>query len=105
MELKAFKIKDVETQKFSTGTCKPNWTSRGKTWGSTHAIKLHLRQFCEHYTTGYDDKGNYKFLKGWWNNIPENWEVVELSTEGLKTYSAKELYPLITGVNERTKII
>ena len=83
MEIKAFKIKNKEG-KFSTGGYNPRWTSRGKTWGSFQAIKLHLRLFCsEDWRT-----------KVWCNKIPEDWIVVELSAEGIKEYSAKELYPL-----------
>lgn len=95
MELKAFKIKNGEGL-FSTGGYSPRWTSRGKTWGSFASLKLHLRQHCDHYQAGTRD-GNYRFVKGWWNNIPEDWVVVELSAEGIKEYSAKELYPLTTG--------
>lgn len=97
MELKAFKIKNKDG-KFSTGGCNPNWTSRGKTWGSFASLKSHLRQKCSHYQAGTSkETGEYRFRKGWWNNIPEDWIVVELSAEGVKEYSAKELYPLTTG--------
>jgi len=96
MELKVFKIKNKDG-KFSTGGYKPNWTSRGKTWGSKASLKNHLRQHCSDYQSGRDKNNNYRFVKGWWNNIPEDWIIVELSTEGIKEYSAKELYPLTTG--------
>lgn len=88
--MKAFKIKNAD-ELFSTGTRNPRWTKRGKTWGSFQAIKLHLRQFC--------DNSSYKIIDGvftrddrWFNNIPFDWIVVELSEEGIKEYSAKELY-------------
>lgn len=88
--MKAFKIKNAEGL-FSTGTQKPNFTKRGKTWGSFHAIKLHLRQFCDN--GGYEIiDGKFNFYKQWQNNIDQTWIVVELSEEGLKEYSAYELY-------------
>jgi hypothetical protein len=90
--MEVFKIKDKDGT-FSTGGLYPRWTSRGKVWGSQKALKCHLRQFCKDLEFGEDNKT----VKGWWNNIPKGWKVVELSESGIKEYSAKGLYPLTTG--------
>lgn len=91
-----YKIKNSEGL-FSTGGYNPNWTKRGKSWGSMSALKSHLRQFCHDYKT---DSNPYRFYRGWWNEIPKDWIVVELSEQGLREYSAKELYPKTTGENK-----
>lgn len=96
MELKVFKIKDKKG-KFSTGGYHPNWTKRGKSWGDLSAVKRHLRQHCKDSNYGTDENNQWFYKKGWWNNIPEDWIVVELSINGVKEYSAKELYPPTTG--------
>lgn len=88
--MKAYKIKNAEGL-FSTGTRNPKFTKRGKTWGSFQAIKLHLRQFCDDSYYEIVD-GKYKRFNLWRNEIPSDWQVVELSEEGIKEYSAKELY-------------
>lgn len=99
MILKAYKVKDVSTGKFSTGGMSPRWTNRGKTWSQLNHVKTHLRQFCKDYIFGRDYNGKDNYREGWWNNIPENWVVVEISSEGVKEYSAKELYPATSGEN------
>jgi len=85
--MKAIKIKN-NIGKFSTGGHYPNFTSRGKVWGSKQAVKLHLRQFCDTYKRTPEG-----YINKWQNNIPEEWIVVELSEAGIIEYSAKELYP------------
>ena len=88
--MKAFKIKN-QYNLFSTGGNNPKWTKRGKTWGSFQALKLHLRQFCSNRKYEVID-GNFRGYDLWENNIDSTWTVIELSEEGLKEYSAKELY-------------
>lgn len=89
--MKAYKIKNAEGL-FSKGGTNPTFTKRGKTWGSLGAVKLHLRFFC---SDGGSEiiNGKYTWYKRWKNQIPNEWIVVELSEEGIKEYSAKELYP------------
>jgi len=84
--MKAFKIKN-QYDLFSTGGNNPRWTKRGKTWGSFQALKLHLRQFCS--KTHFNGE---EWVYKWTNEIGDDWIVIELSEEGLKEYSAKELY-------------
>lgn len=91
--MEAFKIRDKDG-KFSTGGLYPRWTTRGRTWGSMRALKLHLRYFC--HDCKWDTESG-KIIRGWWNDIPKEWKVVELTEKGIKEYSAKGLYPLTTG--------
>lgn len=92
MDIKVYKIKDSLTGKFSTGGLSPKWTNRGKTWSQFNHVKAHLRQFIS-TGRGVTINNVWMYQTGWWNNIPESWIVVELSSEGIKEYSAKELYP------------
>ena len=89
--MKAFKIKNKDGLFSTGGHVNTKFTSRGKMWGSFQAIKLHLRQFCSD-AHGEIINGEYKYVRKWINNIPEDWIVVELSEEGIKEYSAKALY-------------
>lgn len=43
-ELEVYKIYDPETQLYATAS---GWSKKGKTWTTTTAIKLHLRQILE----------------------------------------------------------
>ena len=91
-EIKIFKIKDKNTGLFSTGTKHPTWTKKGKIWNQINHIKTHLRQFCDEKIT-WTGLNDFEYSTKWINNIPENWLVFEYSSiNGIKEYSAKELY-------------
>lgn len=93
IQIKVFKIRDIETGLFSTGGTSPRWTKRGKSWSQINHVKNHLRQFC---WSPKDEAGhtNYKVVK---NYIPKNWEVIELSNAApiQHTYLAHTLYPIL----------
>lgn len=84
MDIKAYKIQDKVTGLFSTGGMSPKWTKRGKTWSQLNHIKTHLKQFIS----------DSSYMKEWINNIPESWQVVELSSSGIIQYDARPLYPI-----------
>jgi hypothetical protein len=97
-EIKTYKIERPDGL-FSTGGTSPTFTRRGKTWSQLNHLKSHLRQFC-HDAKTIDGK----YTKGWWNEIPEDWTVIEIkATYGyvcvedtsvmVNTYKAHELYP------------
>lgn len=83
MDIKAYKIRDKVTGLFSTGGMSPKWTKRGKTWSQLNHIKTHLKQFIR----------DSAYMKEYINNIPETWQVVELSNSGIIEYDARPLYP------------
>lgn len=78
-----YKIKDLETGKFSTGGLEPRWTTRGKTWSAINHVKAHLRQFVS----------DSEYRKHYVNLIPYNWIVVEISCNGIIETQARSFYP------------
>lgn len=98
MDIKVYKIKNGSTGLFSTGGTDPSWTKRGKTWSQLNHVKSHLRQFCSNseWVQNEDEKHmrwQGKLIDRWKNNIPKEWQLVELSQDGIKETSARNLYP------------
>ncbi len=90
-----FRIRKEGTQLYSTGGSNPKFNKLGKTWTGKGALKLHLRLFIT-------DR-NWNTVKEWKNNIPRDWEVVELQrielSEGQfayveNAYKAYTVYPV-----------
>ena len=40
-----FKIRDIDTGKFSTGGCYPKWNNNGKVWSHIGHLKNHLHLY------------------------------------------------------------
>lgn len=96
MEIKVYKIWDTERQLFFKGgqsNTDTDYGNKGKTWNELGHVKNCLRAHCEEpLNKELWNKGIYK--KEWVNNIPESWEVVEISSlTGKKRFKAKDLYP------------
>lgn len=94
MEIKVYKIYDTERQLFFKGgqsnrDC--DYGKKGKTWNELGHVKNCLRGHIDVYKY---DKTVGKFIKGWYNNVPESWEVIEFSSlTGERRFKAKDLYP------------
>ncbi len=59
-----YKIKDKETNLFSTGGRYPRWTKSGKAWPDLKSLKCHLNFFVSKGTSGKHA------------SIPHSWEVI-----------------------------
>ena len=94
MEIKIYKIWDTERQLFFKG----GWSNHdsdygkgGKIWNRLRDVKNCLRG----HITDFARLENGQWSEVWINNIPESWEVIELSSEtGERRFKAKDLYPL-----------
>ena len=85
MDIQLFKIKLKDKELYSTGGGRPNFTKKGKNWSSIHHLKRHLKFFI------LDDERKAV----WQNNIPEDWEVLEINMDKPhRLYSAKELFAI-----------
>lgn len=83
MTVKVYKVKDSNTNKYSTGGMTPGWTSRGKVWNGLGAVKAHLRQFVS----------DAEYRKHYKNSIPDNWIVLEITDSGINEIPARSFYP------------
>ena len=88
-----YKIRNADGL-YSKGGTDPSWTKRGKVWQNKQGLSSHLGYFCKN--TKYN-QATGKTEIGWWNNIPSDWTIEELSPEGLKEYPAREIRPETTG--------
>lgn len=68
-----------------------SWSKNGKAYSSIGGIKKHLRQYFNYPLIDNNRSKGYDYSAGKINQIPEEWIIEELTAEGLKTYSAKEL--------------
>ena len=67
--MKIFRIKDRNTELFSTGgSYAPKFTKRGKIWQTEQAVSAHLHQYIKKASTYYNTPES--------NNIPENWILI-----------------------------
>lgn len=102
MEIKIYKIYDTERQLFFKGgwsNFDHNYGKQGKTWNNMGHVKNCLRGFIDESFIR-DEKGKIITddllygIKGWKNNIPDTWEVIEFSSvTGERRFKAKDLYP------------
>lgn len=92
MEIKIYKIYDTERKLFFKGgwfNGDSRYGKQGKTWNQINHVKSCLKG---HIETHWREDG--KFVRGWRNNIPETWEVIEFSSvTGERRFKAKDLYP------------
>lgn len=84
MGMEAVKLRHKETGLYSTGGMYYDWTKRGRTWPSVGALKCSLVQLHLH---SYRNEHGVTVTK---NNIPEEWEIVRLTEEGITTFNARE---------------
>lgn len=88
---KLFQIRSKTTGLFSGGTGTPTFTKKGKIWKGMGPLKSHLRLFCGMLLK--DANGNYVKPYKLVNQIPEDWEVVEIQFEIISRQDANALYP------------
>lgn len=72
------------SDRFCNGKRKPKFsTQTSKVWLTLSKLIKFLSQFVHHYKYIYNE-----YTQGYWNEIPENWEVVIYSDKGIQRMTA-----------------